>query len=348
MREAETHAGEDKRHKEEIEVRNQADQAVYGAEKFVRENAEKVPADARGLIDGAVTSLKEAIEKGDVDGMKQGLTALMDAQHKAAEALYRSSAASPTRPSPRARRRASRKAARRRKGSSTRKSWTRASSRGFMDFYIVLGVGRDASLGEVKKAYRRLARRYHPDVNPGDGRAALRFREIAQAYEILSDQDRRRRYDRNRVRAARSRAARCRVRGVRFLGRRARQPAVHVRRSLRRRLPRAGCQARRARARRGPARGAGPRLRRGDRGRRVPRAAGTAGHAAGTVPARAWPRWLPRGARPARVPAPYDRPAATWCSPGRAGAAGGPGCWLSRRAAAAAASGRRRGARQWR
>jgi molecular chaperone DnaJ len=64
-----------------------------------------------------------------------------------------------------------------------------------MDFYIVLGVGRDASLVEVKKAYRRLARRYHPDVNPGDGRAALRFREIAEAYEILSDPDRRRRYD---------------------------------------------------------------------------------------------------------------------------------------------------------
>jgi molecular chaperone DnaK len=92
MREAEAHADEDKRHKEEIEVRNQADQAVYGAEKFVRENADKVPAETRALIDGAVSSLKTAIEKGDVDGMKLGLTVLMDAQHKAAEALYRGSA----------------------------------------------------------------------------------------------------------------------------------------------------------------------------------------------------------------------------------------------------------------
>ena len=64
-----------------------------------------------------------------------------------------------------------------------------------MDFYIVLGVNRGASLPEVKKAYRRLARRLHPDVNPGDERAALRFREIAEAYSTLSDPDRRQRYD---------------------------------------------------------------------------------------------------------------------------------------------------------
>src|SRR5262245_40350357 len=48
---------------------------------------------------------------------------------------------------------------------------------------------------EVKKAYRRLARRFHPDVNPGDDQAAVRFREIAEAYAILSDPDRRLRYD---------------------------------------------------------------------------------------------------------------------------------------------------------
>lgn len=64
-----------------------------------------------------------------------------------------------------------------------------------MDFYIVLGIERAASLDDVKRAYRRLARQFHPDVNPGDGVAAGRFREIAQAYEILSDPDRRRRYD---------------------------------------------------------------------------------------------------------------------------------------------------------
>jgi molecular chaperone DnaJ len=64
-----------------------------------------------------------------------------------------------------------------------------------MDFYIVLGINRGASLPEVKKAYRRLARRLHPDVNPGDERAALRFREIAEAYSTLSDPDRRQRYD---------------------------------------------------------------------------------------------------------------------------------------------------------
>lgn len=64
-----------------------------------------------------------------------------------------------------------------------------------MDFYVILGIRRDAPLMEVKRAYRRLARRFHPDINPGDQQAAQRFRQIAQAYEILSDPDRRRRYD---------------------------------------------------------------------------------------------------------------------------------------------------------
>jgi molecular chaperone DnaJ len=64
-----------------------------------------------------------------------------------------------------------------------------------MDFYIVLGVQRGASPGEIKRAYRRLARRYHPDINPGDREAAARFRQILDAYETLIDPDRRRRYD---------------------------------------------------------------------------------------------------------------------------------------------------------
>jgi molecular chaperone DnaJ len=64
-----------------------------------------------------------------------------------------------------------------------------------MDFYIVLGVKRAASLGDIKRAYRRLARRFHPDINPGDQRAAAHFREISEAYETLVDPERRRRYD---------------------------------------------------------------------------------------------------------------------------------------------------------
>ena len=64
-----------------------------------------------------------------------------------------------------------------------------------MDFYIVLGIERAATVGDVKRAYKRLARRFHPDINPGDRMAAAQFRQIAEAYETLSDPDRRRRYD---------------------------------------------------------------------------------------------------------------------------------------------------------
>jgi molecular chaperone DnaJ len=64
-----------------------------------------------------------------------------------------------------------------------------------MDFYIVLGVERGAPAGEIKRAYKRLARRLHPDINPGDREAAARFRQVLDAYETLMDPDRRRRYD---------------------------------------------------------------------------------------------------------------------------------------------------------
>jgi molecular chaperone DnaJ len=64
-----------------------------------------------------------------------------------------------------------------------------------MDFYILLGVDRAATLNDIKRAYKRLARKYHPDINPGDRLAAQQFRQIAEAYETLSDPDRRRRYD---------------------------------------------------------------------------------------------------------------------------------------------------------
>jgi molecular chaperone DnaJ len=64
-----------------------------------------------------------------------------------------------------------------------------------MDLYELIGVPRTAGLEEIKRAYRRLARRLHPDINPGDRAAAVRFRLVADAYEILADPERRRQYD---------------------------------------------------------------------------------------------------------------------------------------------------------
>jgi DnaJ-class molecular chaperone len=65
----------------------------------------------------------------------------------------------------------------------------------FKDYYKVLGVTRAASGEDIKKAFRKLARRYHPDVNPGDKKAEARFKEINEAYEVLSDTDKREKYD---------------------------------------------------------------------------------------------------------------------------------------------------------
>lgn len=63
------------------------------------------------------------------------------------------------------------------------------------DYYKILGVNRDASEREIKQAYRRLARQYHPDVNPGDKSAEDKFKQINEAYEVLSDKENRQKYD---------------------------------------------------------------------------------------------------------------------------------------------------------
>jgi DnaJ-class molecular chaperone len=64
------------------------------------------------------------------------------------------------------------------------------------DYYEILGVARDATPEAIKKAYRALARKYHPDVNPGDKKAEAQFKEVQQAYDILSEPEKRSRYDR--------------------------------------------------------------------------------------------------------------------------------------------------------
>jgi molecular chaperone DnaJ len=63
------------------------------------------------------------------------------------------------------------------------------------DYYEVLGVARTATADEIKSAYRKLAMKYHPDRNPGNKEAEERFKEAAEAYDVLHDAEKRQRYD---------------------------------------------------------------------------------------------------------------------------------------------------------
>ena len=92
MREAESHADEDKKRRDEIENRNKADQAVYGAERFIKESGDKLSAPDKNAIEIAVEALKKAIETGDATAIAREMEALTQAQHKAAANLYQQAA----------------------------------------------------------------------------------------------------------------------------------------------------------------------------------------------------------------------------------------------------------------
>jgi molecular chaperone DnaK len=94
MKEAESHADDDKKRREEIEARNRADQAVYGAERFVKDSGEKLSPADRSAIESAAEALRKAIEANDAAGMTRGMEALTEAQHKAAASLYQNAAGS--------------------------------------------------------------------------------------------------------------------------------------------------------------------------------------------------------------------------------------------------------------
>src|SRR5262245_48073455 len=88
-----------------------------------------------------------------------------------------------------------------------------------MDLYVVLGVRQEASESEIKRAYRRLARRFHPDINPGDNAAAAHFQQVLEAYETLIDRDRRVRYDSGETASAPAEARRGGFEGFDFSSR---------------------------------------------------------------------------------------------------------------------------------
>src|SRR5688572_21677186 len=81
-------------------------------------------------------------------------------------------------------------------------SWVRPGSNAMADIYDTLGVKKGASDEEIKKSYRKLARKWHPDANAGDPQAEERFKEIQEAYSVLSDADKRRQYDAGGMRGA--------------------------------------------------------------------------------------------------------------------------------------------------
>ena len=88
MREAEQHAEEDKKRREEVEVRNSAEALVYQTEKFLKDNEDKIPADAKANVDGPLDELKKAIDANDIPGMREATDKVAQASQSLGAAMY--------------------------------------------------------------------------------------------------------------------------------------------------------------------------------------------------------------------------------------------------------------------
>ena len=232
MREAEAHADEDKKRREEIEARNQADQAVYAAEKMLpRTWATRCRRPTGRRIEAAIADAEEgarrasdaaAITRGDGRAARRRSTRWprrsTSRRRRAGGRRRRPGggrrrAAGPAAGGRRGRRRHRRRSGgRREEVAAATQSWTST---------IILGRRRATPAeADIQRAYRRLARRYHPDINPGDREARARFEQIADG---VRDARRSRAAARATTRAgaepAGAGAVDVRVRGVRFLGR---------------------------------------------------------------------------------------------------------------------------------
>ena len=202
--------------------------------------------------------------------------------------------------------------------------------------YESLGVAKNASADEIKKAYRKLARQYHPDKNPGDDAAETRFKEVQHAYDVLSDPEKRKQYDRFGERNGQpgARADELRLRRPR--------PRRHLRRPLRR--PRAPAGAAAARPARGGRRGRGARLVRGRAARASRRPCRSSSSSPATPATAPAPRPAPRRSAAPSAAAPASsrrRRACSRCS-SRARAAAATAPSSRRRARTCKGSGRER------
>ena len=249
MREAESHADEDKKRRDEIEARNRADQTVYAAERMLKDAGDKLSSADRAAVESAIEEAEEGERGHGRRGDQRG--------HGGVEQSAACGGGEPVQAGADGRRggairpKAARRnpAGRERRGRDRRGSGGREIGLGIgigcevtlspipdvpspMDLYELLGIARGATLIEIKRSYKRLARKYHPDINPGDQTAEARFKEITRAYETLSDPERRLRYDAG-VALCRVGIGVVRVRGVRLLERRGPRRRAHVRRSVR-------------------------------------------------------------------------------------------------------------------
>eukprot|EP00095_Tigriopus_kingsejongensis_P005405 maker-scaffold463_size163741-snap-gene-0.6 protein:Tk05405 transcript:maker-scaffold463_size163741-snap-gene-0.6-mRNA-1 annotation:"heat shock" len=190
VREAEEHAEEDRALREKIDARNQAEGMIHSVKKTMTEMGDKLEATEKESIEAAVKELEEVIDGDDVEAIKAKTETLATASHKLAEQMYQQAAQEEGSEPP--------------QDDSDDKPKDDVVDAEFeeekhhmsqRDYYEVLGVSKGANDDEVKKAYRRLAMKHHPDRNADNKEAEEKFKEAKEAYDVLKDANKRAAYD---------------------------------------------------------------------------------------------------------------------------------------------------------
>ncbi|CAG0904784.1 unnamed protein product, partial [Darwinula stevensoni] len=165
------YADEDKKLRELVDARNAADGMVHSVKKSLSEHGDKLDAAEKESIEAAIKDVEEALKSDDKAAIEAKTEALTTASQKLGEKVYAAQQA------------------------EANAQTAQPSAEAKKDYYEVLGVNKDASEEDIKKAYRKLAMKYHPDRNPDNPKAEEQFKEAKEAYEMLSDDQKRAAYD---------------------------------------------------------------------------------------------------------------------------------------------------------
>ena len=194
VKDAEANAEDDKKFEELVKTKNNADMLVHATRKTIEESDDKLTDEEKKQVEDAVSELEDAIASENVESIESSTKNLNDVLTPLTQKLYKQEAPE-GQTEPDASEDGSSENTVDAEFEEVKEEENKKLVMSKRDYYDILEVSRNASAGELKKAFKKKAMKYHPDRNPDNPEAAKKFKEAAEAYDVLSDSQKKSAYD---------------------------------------------------------------------------------------------------------------------------------------------------------